>query len=118
MVLGDWFSLDGTGVDRTEFTQLWTVAAATYGVGDVVTTIALLWYSETVVEANVLVRLATDAFGRSGLVGLKIAVFLVCIALSVDGARRGDRLLYYLPPVALALVGAFTTALNIRLMMG
>lgn len=118
MAFRSWLSLDGTSVDQTEFTQLWTIAVATYGVGDVVTTVALMEFSETVVEANAIIRAATDAFGQSGLVTLKIAVFLMCISLSVDAANREDRLLYYLPPVALAFVGAFTTALNIRLMIG
>lgn len=118
MALQFWLSLDDTSVDQTEFTHLWAVAIATYGVGDVVTTIALMRFSETVVEANAIIRAATEAFGQSGLVTLKIAVFLMCIWLSVDAANREDRVLYYLPPVTLAFVGAFTTALNIRLMIG
>ncbi|MEF8801729.1 MAG: hypothetical protein V5A38_10930 [Halolamina sp.] len=118
MALHPWLSLDGTSVDQTEFTRLWIIAVATYGVGDVVTTVALMEFSKTVVEANGIIRAAIDAFGQPGLVSLKIAVFLMCISLSVDAANREDGLLYYLPPVALAVVGAFTTALNIRLMYG
>ena len=118
MVLRSRLTLDGSDVDSVEFTRLWTIAAATYGVGDVVTTIALLEFSTTVREANVIVRTTTELFGRSGFVGLKIGVFVACILLSVDAAKRGDRLLYYLPPVVLALFGAFTTSLNLRLLLG
>lgn len=118
MSIQSWFSLDETSVDQTEFTRLWVVATATYGVGDMVTTIALLKFSEAVAEGNVVVRVLTDAFGQSGLITLKLAVFLACIATSVDAAKRDDPLLYYLPPAVLAIVGAFTTAWNIRLMLG
>lgn len=118
MGLGTWLSLDETVVSEREFTQLWTIAAATYGVGDIVTTVALIQFSSTVSEANFVVRTVTEAFGQSGFVALKFGVFLVCILLSVDAANNGDRLLYYLPPVVLSFIGAFTTALNIRLMLG
>ncbi|GAB7093600.1 hypothetical protein JCM30237_07520 [Halolamina litorea] len=112
------FSIEDTDVDRATFTQLWIVATATYGVGDVVTTIALLWYSDSVREANALVRTVTDAYGLPGFVVLKIGVFVACILISVDGANAEDRVLYYLPPVTIALIGAFTTSLNLRLLLG
>jgi hypothetical protein len=118
MELPAWTSLRNTAVDRAEFTRLWLVASATYGVGDVVTTIALLEFSTTVREANAIVRASVDLFGQPGFVALKIAVFLACIFISVNGANTEDRLLYYLPPVVLALFGAFTTSLNIRLLLG
>ena len=111
-------SLQDTITDRTEFTRLWLIAAATYGVGDVVTTIALLKFSTDVREANAIVRTSVDLFGQSGFVVLKIAVFVACILISVNGANNEDRLLYYLPPVILALFGAFTTSLNFRLLLG
>lgn len=112
------FSLTDTDVDRVEFTRLWTIAAATYGVGDVVTTIALIEFSTSVREANVIVRTAIAMFGQPGFVVLKIAVFVACILISVEGTNADDRLLYYLPPVVLALFGAFTTSLNLRLLLG
>lgn len=106
------------GSDRREFVTLWGIAALVYGAGDVLTTLALLYRAPTVVEANVLIRLVTDAFGPAGLVGLKLVVFLLSLALAVDASGRGDRGLYYLPPVVLALFGAFTTAMNLRLLIG
>jgi hypothetical protein len=111
-------TLTGTPFDSTEFSRLWTLAAATYGVGDIVTTVALLHFDEEVGEANVLLQWAVDSFGNAGLIGLKLAVFFFCLAICLDAAHREDSLVYYLPPVALTLVGAFTTVFNIRLLLG
>lgn len=87
-------TLTGTPYEIREFSRLWTLAAATYGVGDIVTTVALLHFDQTVGEANVLLRTAVEAFGNAGLVGLKLAVFLACIGVSLDAAHREDSLLY------------------------
>ena len=113
-----WLSLDGADVDEEEFTLLWLVAAATYGVGDIVTTVTIIWFSDQVVEANLLVRVLTDTFGQGGLVGLKLVAFVVSIFLSVYAANQGDRLLYYFPPCLLSIVGTFTTAVNLQLLLG
>ncbi|WP_144799247.1 hypothetical protein [Halorubrum depositum] len=99
-----------------EFYWLWIAATATYGVGDVVSTIAFLEYVPTIDEANPVVALALDSFGLSGLVLLKIVVYLVMVWISVSGARDGDALLYYFPPVLLTLVGTYLTASNVRLL--
>ncbi len=99
-----------------EFYWLWIAATATYGVGDIVSTIAFLRYVPAIEEANPVVVLALDAFGLAGLVVLKIAVYLVMLWISVAGARDGDALLYYFPPVLLTLVGTYLTASNVRLM--
>lgn len=88
----------------------------TYGVGDIVSTIAFLEYVPTVEEANPVVALALDAVGLSGLVVLKIVVYLVMVWISVSGARDGDALLYYFPPVLLTVVGTYLTASNVRLL--
>lgn len=118
MAVRRWLELEGTPFDEREFTRVWLVATATYGVGDVVTTMALFRFSATVYESNALLRRALETFGQAGLVGLKLAVFLVSLAVSVYAARRADRFLFYLPPVVLAVVGAFTTAFNVRLLLG
>lgn len=112
------FDLAGTPFDVGEFGRLWLVALATYGVGDIVTTLALTGYSPTVTEANALVRLAVDLFGYWGLAGVKLVAFFVALAVTLYGANVGDRLLYYLPPGSLVLVGTFTTTYNLRLMIG
>ncbi|WP_123623961.1 hypothetical protein [Halorubrum sp. CSM-61] len=100
-----------------EFYWLWIAATATYGVGDIVSTIAFLEYVPTIDEANPVVAVALDAFGLGGLVALKIAVYLVMLWISVHGAREGDGFLYYFPPVLLTLVGIYLTASNVRLLL-
>ncbi|ELZ36178.1 hypothetical protein C471_15252 [Halorubrum saccharovorum DSM 1137] len=100
-----------------EFYWLWIAATATYGVGDIVSTIAFLEYVPTIDEANPVVALALDSFGLGGLVVLKIAVYLIMVWISVTGAREGDGLLYYFPPVLLTLVGTYLTASNVRLLL-
>lgn len=99
-----------------EFYSLWIAATTTYGVGDIVSTIAFLEYVPTVDEANPIVSGALDAFGLAGLVGLKIAVYLVMLWISVHGAREGDGLLYYFPPVLLTAVGLVLTGSNVWLL--
>ena len=102
-----------------EFYWLWILATATYGVGDVVTTIAIVQFSPTVVEANALVRVLVETFGNSGLAGLKIAVLVFSVGISATALRgTEDRITYYAPPVVLAVVGAFATAYNLRLLLG
>lgn len=116
MGLSRWLTLDGTPYDAEEFTALWSIALATYGVGDVVTTIALVWFVPHLHEGNPLVAGVVGAFGQPGLVGLKLAAFGFCLLVSLAAARSDDRLLYYGPPAGLALVGAFTTVYNLRLL--
>lgn len=99
-----------------EFYSLWIAATTTYGVGDIVSTIAFLEYVPAVDEANPIVAGALDAFGLAGLVGLKIAVYLVMLWISVHGAREGDGLLYYFPPVLLTAVGLVLTGSNVWLL--
>ena len=111
-------SLDGTPFDSTEFSRLWFLAALTYGVGDIVTTLALVGYSASVNEGNVLLRAAIESFGLWGLIGMKLLAFLFCLVISLYGARDDDSALYYGPPAMLALVGAFTTVYNLRLLIG
>jgi len=111
-----WLTL-AEGYDEREFTLLWLVAAATYGVGDVVTTVAIAWFSRTVREGNPLVASAIGSFGQSGLVGLKLGAFLLCIAISIWAARARDDTLYYLPPAVLSIVGFTATAYNLVLLL-
>jgi hypothetical protein len=118
MAIADALRLDDTSFEAREFRWLWTVALATYGVGDIVTTVTLLYFSRRVDEMNAVIQLVVGAYGQWGLVGLKFATFLVCITVCVYGARTEDKLLFYLPPTALAVVGAFATAFNIRLFLG
>ncbi|WP_276261558.1 hypothetical protein [Haloglomus litoreum] len=101
-----------------EFARLWLIATATYVVGDSVTTMAIVRYSSTVAEGNAAMAAAIDSFGEAGLIGLKLVAMLFGLAVSIYATRDHDRLLYYTPPVFLAVVGAFATAYNIRLLIG
>ncbi|MEZ3144275.1 hypothetical protein [Halobaculum sp. MBLA0143] len=112
-----WLSLEETAFDPEEFTRLWFLATLTYGVGDVVTTIAL-FRAPWVREGNGLLLAAMEAFGQAGLVGAKLLVFGLCLAISLRAARANDRFGYYFPPAVLAVAGAFTTAFNLRLLIG
>ncbi|WP_158057769.1 hypothetical protein [Halorussus halophilus] len=115
-----WLSLDGTTFESRgdEFYWLWILATTTYGVGDVVTTVALIYFDAAVSEANVLVRGAVETFGLTGLVGLKIGVLVLCITVQAYAMGEDDPYVAYGPPALLAVVGAFTTAFNIRLLLG
>jgi hypothetical protein len=111
-------SLDTTLFDGTEFSRLWFLATLTYGVGDIVTTLALVGYDAAVNEGNVLLKAAIESFGLWGLIGLKLVALFFCLAISLYGVRDSDAALYYGPPAMLAVVGAFTTVYNVRLLLG
>jgi len=110
-------SLEETPLGPGEITRLWFLATLTYGVGDVVTTVAL-FRAPWVREGNGLLLAAMEAFGQAGLVGAKLVVFGLCLGISLWSAQAGDRFGYYLPPAVLAVAGAFTTAFNLRLLVG
>lgn len=112
-----WLSLDGTGADAERFTRLWLLATATYGVGDVVTTVALVQYAPRVSEGNPLVAVSIERFGLGGLVGLKWLAFFGALAVSLAALHHWrDRTLSYYPPLTLAVVGLLVTVLNIGLL--
>lgn len=111
-------TLAETPFSEREFAALWYLATATYGVGDIVTTVAIVRFVGRLRESNILLDVVMGAFGTWGLVAVKLAVFFVCFGISLSAARAEDRFLYYFPPVALAVIGAFTTAFNVRLLFG
>lgn len=113
-------TLDGTSFDgrEREFTWLWVLATALYGVGDIVTTLAI-GYSDGVVEGNLLVANAVAAFGITGLVGVKLAIFFLVLGVHLYAIGvLDDWVVDYAPPTTLALVGAFVTTYNVRLLVG
>jgi hypothetical protein len=101
--------------ESTELFVLWGVAAATYGVGDVLTTIVLVYAVPGLGEANPFVHWGLDTFGIPGLVALKLAVFGIGIYVSRLGITHRDRLMYYSPPVVMTCVGLAATVVNFRL---
>ncbi|MFB6114513.1 MAG: hypothetical protein ABEJ58_10490 [Halodesulfurarchaeum sp.] len=121
MVDSRWLTLEDTlAEDRLrEFNWLWIIATTAYGVGDVLTTIALTGYVPAVTEGNPLLAGLLATWGLPGLVAAKLAAFALCFAISLSAAVVWeDRLLYYLPPVVLSVLGTFTTVFNIRLLLG
>lgn len=113
-----YLSLSETPFDEREFTLLWLIALSTYGVGDIVTTVSILSFVERIEEANVLIGTATALYGQWGLIVPKLVAFFTCLGVSLYGAQAHDKFLYYLPPVALSVLGAFATAYNLRLFVG
>ncbi|GAA0720807.1 DNA-binding response OmpR family regulator [Halorubrum trapanicum] len=101
-----------------EFYALWFLAALTYGVGDVVSTLYATLAGPGFVEANPVVDGLLSAGGIPGFLLLKLLVLLVLISVSVQGARRRERFSYYWPPVVATGVGLLLTGWNVRLAIG
>lgn len=114
----DWVTFEGVSFSPETFSRTWLAALAAYGVGDVVTTIALVWFSPLHVEANPVIAAAIAAFGGGGFLALKLLSFYACIGVSVwGGVRDDDPFLFYAPPVVLVVFGLFTTAHNVSLLL-
>lgn len=112
-----WSPVAGITVPTWPVLGIWTLALVTYGVGDGLTTAALVWTSPLHGEANPVVAAAIDAFGGSGLVGVKLLAFGICLAISLWGSTDDDRFTFYLPPVTLTLVGTALTLFNLSLLV-
>ena len=114
----EWLAIEPDVGGDQEFYWLWILATTAYGVGDIVTTVALVFYEPAVREGNPLVTIALQTFGLSGLVALKLAVFFACLGLSVYAMHAWkDRFLYVFPPLLLAVVGTVLTFLNVSLLI-
>ena len=115
----DWLTLEGSPFSVSGFSRVWLLASGTYGVGDVVTTIAIVYFTPGFTEANPAVRLAIETFGGGGFLALKLLVFYCCIGISLwGGVRDDDPLLFYGPPVVLTAFGVVVTAMNLGLLFG
>lgn len=114
---GDWYTFEGRAFTEESFVRVWLVALATYGVGDVVTTIALVWFSPAHAEANPAVELAIATFGGGGYLALKLLAFFACLGISLrEGFLEADRLFFYGPPLLLAALGAASTGYNLLIL--
>lgn len=101
-----------------EFYALWFLAAATYGFGDIVSTVLAVFSGPGVAESNPVIAAALANFGLPGFLGVKVVIFAVLVWISVGGARSGDRLSYYWPPVVATVLGTGLTAWNLWLLYG
>lgn len=102
---------------RREFFGMWILATLAYGVGDIVSTIALITYDPFVKEGNIFVQFLYDQWGLAGFVGGKLAVFFVCLGISWYALKAWkDPVLYYFPPLVLFVIGGSITGYNIYLL--
>ncbi|MFD1569950.1 response regulator transcription factor [Halorubrum laminariae] len=101
-----------------EFYALWFVAALTYGVGDIVSTLYATAAVPGLIEGNPVVGGLLATVGVPGFLVLKLLVFLVLLSVSVQGGRARDRYSYYWPPVVTTGLGLLLTGWNLRLIAG
>lgn len=110
----EWLHFEGSPFEEETFRNIWLLALATYGVGDIVTTITIAYFSRVHVEANPIVNLSIDLFGGGGFLAMKLLVLYACLGISIWAGRlEDDRLLFYGPPVLLTFVGLIVTATNL-----
>ncbi|MDB9233671.1 response regulator [Halorubrum ezzemoulense] len=101
-----------------EFYGLWFLAALTYGIGDVVSTLYATVAVPGLIEANPIVGTLLSSSGLPGFLLLKLLVLFVLISVSVEGARQRERFSYYWPPVVATGIGLLLTGWNVRLVIG
>ncbi len=115
----DWLTFEGSRFSSTGFSRAWLLALGTYGVGDVVTTIALVYFTRSFTEANPAIRFAIETFGGGGFLGLKLLVIYCCLGISLwGGVLDDDPWLFYGPPAVLTLFGLAVTGTNLTLLFG
>lgn len=113
----DWYTFEGGPFSEVSFVRVWMLALVTYGVGDVVTTIALVWFVPGLGEANPLVVFAVATFGGGGYLALKLLAFFASLGISLwAGFQEADPVFFFGPPLLLAAVGAVLTGYNLWLL--
>lgn len=97
--------------------MLWGLALLTYGIGDIATTIWLVYGDPTLGEANPLIRWTIETLGIAGFLGLKLAAFVVGVGIGWTAVRRGSVVFYYAPPLGMIAFGLYATAVNLVLIL-
>lgn len=85
----------------------WVAAIIWYGIGDTITTMGGLWYTEAA-EIGPVAGPAIGAFGAVGLIAIKVALFSIGGLIAAQLSRPTRVAI----PVALMLVGAVVTTWN------
>jgi hypothetical protein len=104
--------------DSAVFYGLWFLAAATYGFGDIVSTLLAVVTAPGIVESNPIVAGVLANYGIPGFLAVKLAILVVLVWISVGGARDDDRFTYYWPPVVATVLGTGLTGWNLWLLYG
>ncbi|MBV0923887.1 hypothetical protein KTS45_06690 [Halomicroarcula limicola] len=113
-----WLHFEASLFSERSFSWAWVFATASYGVGDVVTTIAIIYFVPHLTEANPVVRAAIAAFGGGGFLALKLLVLYAGIGISLwAGKAENDPWSFYGPPLLLTVVGLWVTAHNLALLL-
>ena len=106
-------------MNECNFVFLWAIATLSFGVGDLLTTFAIISGFPHVIEANPVMTRTVEMVGYWGIVWLKLGAFAGALSISVYASRVwGDRFLHLFPPIAVTAVGAFATAFNVTLIVG
>jgi CheY-like chemotaxis protein len=101
-----------------EFYGLWFLAAVTYGVGDIVSTVLAVFTDPDLVEFNPVVSVVLAEYGIAGFLAVKIVILVTLLWISVGGARSNDRFTYYWPPAVATALGIALTGWNLWLLYG
>lgn len=104
--------------DSAAFYGLWFLAAATYGFGDIVSTLLAVVTAPGIVESNPIVAGVLANYGIPGFLAVKLVILVVLVWISVGGARDDDRFTYYWPPAVATVLGTGLTGWNLWLLYG
>lgn len=99
------------------FYFMWVCAIVTYGAGDFVTTVILVYRYSGYQESNPIVRWILEMYGIPGFLGLKALAFGIGIGVSLHAIGKRNTQLYYFPPVAMVLMGVVATGIHLELIL-
>ena len=100
---------------RREFYTLWAMAALTFGVGDLVTTLWGVRYTPGVFEGNPIVATILARFGPAGFVVSKLVALGLLLWFGVQAAHQNDHRTYYAIPILATVLGVGLTVESRRM---
>lgn len=102
---------------RREFYTLWAMAALTFGVGDLVTTLWGVRYTPGVFEGNPIVATILAQFGPAGFVVSKLVALGLLLWFGVQAAHQNDHRTYYAIPILATVLGVGLTVWNLAVVL-